>query len=521
MGLILFSALLISLSFHRVLFGLELPNFGFLAWFGFVPLFLLIYEATPRQAFLYGWITATLIFALSAYWLYTTLHLYGGFNPVASLLLILLLSSLLGLFHGLTLFLAKYLSKKGEMILILPVVWTALEGIRNYIPFGGWPWFNIAMSQSQYLPLIQIADITGVYGVTFLVIWGNVWLTECFLKWREGRSQPFGIKISLFLPKTVTTLFLFVLVLGYGFYRLHQIGSDVKQWPTLKVGLIQPNIPQDEKWEEQYRTKHEELLYEAVESLQNSVDLIIWPETAWFKTLWIEENRIPPLDMGITKASGDRPYSLLGLSFARTQDKGLVYYNSAALVDAQGTIHGKYHKISLIPFGEYVPLPRLFYFLDPIAAIGAFEPGHSYAPLSLPGSNVGVLICGEDIFPEISRKMVREGAHLLVNMTNDAWYNYSSEPYQHLALAAFRSIETRRTMVRATNTGISAVIGPTGKILQAAPLEVQSLLTYQAPLSKAQTLYLQLGDWFLAACFLYLFLLGTKIYVKRARRKTS
>lgn len=514
MGLILFSVLLVSLSFHRILFGIELPNLGFLAWFGFVPLFLLVYESTPRQAFLYGWITSTLIFALSAFWLYTTLHLHGGFGPIASLALILLLALLLGLFHGLTLFLAKLLSTRGEPLLIFPVVWTLLEGVRNYIPFGGWPWFNIAMSQSQYLPLIQIADITGVYGVTFLVIWGNVWLTELFLKWR-------GAKISLFLPKTMTTLFLFSLVFGYGFYRLHQIGNEVKQWPTLKVGLIQPNIPQDEKWEDQYRTKHEELLYEAVESLQNSVDLIIWPETAWFKTLWIEENRIPPLDMGITKASGERPYSLLGLSFARTQDKGLIYYNSAALVDAQGAIRGKYHKISLIPFGEYVPLPRLFYFLDPIAAIGAFEPGQSYTPLSLAGRNLSILICGEDIFPEISRKMVHEGAHLLVNMTNDAWYGFSSEPYQHLALATFRSIETRRTMVRATNTGISAVIGPTGKILQAAPLEVQSLLTYQAPLSEAQTPYLQLGDWFLVACFLYLFLLGTKIYVKRARRKTS
>lgn len=494
---ILISGLLASLSFPTVLFGWHVPNLGFLAWFGLAPLLLVIFEATPRKAFLYGWLTAVLFYFISYYWIYVALHDYGGLSAIASGSTLLLLAISMALYIGVAVGLARWLVLKtgGELLIFLPAFWTLLEWARNYTPFGGFPWSNLAMSQSNYAPLIQIADITSVYGVIFLLVWFNVWVAEVILKWR-GRTVP------LFKQKTIVTVLLFVVVLGYGFFRINQYQKLGRKSPHLKVALLQPNIPQEEKWEPAFFVKHKTVFQEMIRPLQDHVDLIVWPETSWFETPLLETKWIHPQKYFVTPKGERTPYSLIGLSFLAFKKNEERYYNSAALFDAQGNLLGHYHKSHLVPFGEYIPLKNLFFFLKPVAAIGDFERGFDWTPLAMGDVEMAPLICFEDIFPELSRKMARNGANLLVNITNDAWYGRSSAAYQHLALAQFRSVETRRAMVRATNTGVSAVIDPTGKVVTQTPLFEQSVIIHQIPLLKRQTGYTRLGDWFVVACFI-------------------
>lgn len=493
------SSLLIALSFPTVLFGWKLPNLGFLAWFGLVPLILAVYDASPRQAFVRGFFAAALCYLLSYYWIFVALHDYGELSVLVSLLTLALLAVAMALYIGVACFLARWLAAKynAPFFILLPAFWTLLEWARNYTPFGGFPWANLAMSQSNYGPLIQFADLTGVYGIGFLIVWVNVWFSE-WVRRRQGRP------VALFKEKTVVTFLLLALVLGYGLLRSRSVERAVAQTPQLKIGLIQPNIPQEEKWEAAYLPKHRAIFKEAVASLENNVDLIVWPETAWFETLAVEAKKVPPFQLGLTVLREEaKPYTLLGLSFFGFKEKQERYFNSAALLDANGTILGKYHKVHLVPFGEYVPWKKIFHFLAPVAAIGDFERGREVKPLAIGNYQLAPLICFEDIFPELSRKMARQGANLLVNITNDAWYGFTSAAYQHLALAQFRSIETRRAMIRATNTGITAVIDPLGKVANASPWFEQSVLVHRVPLLGQKTTYVKLGDWFVAACFLF------------------
>lgn len=482
----LLSGLLIALSFPTVFFGWKLLNLGFFAWFGLVPLILALQKSTPRRAFAQGFLTATIFFLIGYYWIYIALHDYGGISVVSSLLTTVLLSAAMALYIGLACGLAVWFAAKdraGGLLIWLPVFWTLAEFARAYTPFGGFPWAHLAISQSHYTPLIQIADLTGYYGVVFVLVWFNVWLAESFSKISK--------------PKTVATALLLCLVFGYGFYQGRSVSQTAAVSPSLKVGLIQPNIPQEEKWVEVHMLHHREIFAKAVESLQTNVDLIIWPETAWFETLWVGTNKIEPQTIGVTTAREEgKPFTLLGLSFSTLKEKRQRYYNSAALIDADGRIWGKYHKRRLVPFGEYVPLKNIFSFLKPVAAIGDFERGDRWAPLTLGYWKLAPLICYEDIFPQISRAMVREGANLLINITNDAWYGFTSAAYQHLALAQFRAVETRRAMVRATNTGMTAVIDPLGRVVNQAPWFEQGVIVHRVPLLSGQTVYTKLGNWF-------------------------
>ena len=502
--MVIFSGILIALSFPSVFFGLQLPNLGFLAWFGLVPLVSALQKATPHQAFWKGFFTAAIFFLIGYYWIYAALHDYGDISVLSSGLTTALLAGVMAIYIGLACCLAVWFAKKdasGGLLLWLPVFWTLAEFARAYTPFGGFPWAHLAISQGNYTLLIQIADLTGYYGVLFLLVWVNVWITESLTKISK--------------PKTVATGILLFSVLGYGFYQTGRVDKEAAGVPALKVGLIQPNIPQEEKWVPAHLPKHRKIFAEAVADLQAHVDLMIWPETAWFETLWQEAETVDPKKIGVTlpRAEG-KPFTLLGLSFVTVREKRERYYNSAALIDADGRIWGKYHKVRLVPFGEYVPLKKLFSFLKPVAAIGDFEQGERWSPLTLGYWKIAPLICYEDIFPQASRAMARQGANLLINITNDAWYGFSSAAYQHLALAQFRAVETRRAMVRATNTGITAVIDPAGRISVQAPWFEQSLIVHRVPLLSKKTVYTKLGNWFVAGLLLVVLLQGIKLWRK-------
>lgn len=493
----IFSGLLIGLSFPTVLFGWHLPNLGFLAWFSLIPLFLLLRKVSPNQAFRYSFLTATIYFYISFAWLYNALHDFGYLHPILSFLPVLGLALLMALTLALGIWLAQHLLRDtgGAHFIWYPICFTLFEWIRSHFPFGGFAWSNLALSQSGYLPIIQIADLTGIYGIIFLIVWVNAYLTELILKCRQ---QP----VPFFIPKTVVTVALILFTLGYGFFQIPRQDFHLRQVASLNVGLIQPNIPQDEKVDPTSLARNQIRLQEAVHSLQKIADFIVWPETSWTELLWANTTFVAPEKMGVTLPRENRPYNLFGVNFQENNPPEEIYFNGAALADASGRILGSYHKVHLVPFGEYIPLKKLFFFLDPVVAIGNYHPGSEAKPLSFDRWKVGPLICFEDIFPDISRAHVKQGAHFLANLTNDAWYGNSSAAYQHLALAKFRSVETRRAMVRSTNTGVTAVIYPTGKVVNVSPTFAQSTIVHRIPLLEGQTVYTKLGDWFVGGCFL-------------------
>lgn len=501
MALLAATGLLMGLGFSRVFFGLTLPDFGWLGWIGLVPMVFLIAEASPRRAFLYGWIASSLYMLLSSLWLWETFQIHGGLGFFPTLFGWLLISFLLALFVGGACALARALEEKTAtpLLITLPVCWVLFLWLQTHWPLEGWPWMNITQTQAFYPLFIQIADFTGFYGVAFVLVWVNTAIALSLKNWRKEFA--------------ITTTLLLLLTIGYGFFRLHTEPRKEALSPRLKVALLQPNIPQVEKRDPFFVEKQEAIFKSLIQGL-GKTDLIVWPETAYGP---IPEKPVTHLEPRTYHAAeGDETFHLLGLVMQRQEGEKLFYTNSSLLVNESGNVFGHYDKTHLVPFGEYVPWRRVLTFMQPLAAIGDFEPGEFIEPLPVRGYGMGNMICGEDIFPNHARKLTQNGARFFVNQTNDAWYGFSSQPWQHLAQAVYRSVENRRVSVRSTNTGISGIIDSAGRVVFQSPLFAESRLLYQVPMLSEKSFYTRFGDVFVLGCFLYLVWLG----VRSCRKKS-
>ena len=272
---------------------------------------------------------------------------------------------------------------------------------------------------------------------------------------------------------------------------------------TLRVGYVQGNIAQDIKWDEAKSREHEARYRTLGEALAGkaSLDLIVFPETAYPYLVYAGKKEIEGASLGVPLLLGANVYR------GELNDLGhLTYYNSALLLDGKGQIQGRYDKVHLVPMGEYVPLRTVFFFVDKIVpGLVDFSPGNLDQLLNLTADIFsGMTICYEDLFPEISRRLVKRGAHFLINMTNDAWYGVSSAPYHHLIFSQYRSIETRRWLVRSTNTGISAFIDPVGRFYETSSLFSEAIAWHDIQLRYGKTIYVLLGDWVAWGCLVFL-----------------
>ncbi len=507
------TGILICFSFPTILFGWHAPDLGWFAWIALVPLILVMKRAEPSRAFLLTFITGLVAYAGSLYWVYRAMNTYGGMSSLLSVLGLVLMIMILALFLAIASLSARFIHSRwrGEFIALFPVCWVAMEFLRNYFPFNGFPWSNIAMSQWSSLHIIQITDVVGIYGLMFLIVWVNVMISEVVEIIR-------GDKVRMFIPKAVATVVLIAASLVYGIVRLDQQSAAKETEGVIKVGLVQGNIPQEEKWAEEKMAQNLHKYRKATRKLRDAaVDLIIWPEASFPWTMGTEQTSIDPRAMGFDEMElNDLPNVILGVLTKRPDGE---YHNSAVLFDAKGKRKGLYHKVHLVPFGEYVPYEKVLFFARKLAEpVGNFIAGKSYDPMIADGAKVGLLICYEDIFPEISRKMVKKGAQFLANITNDAWYGVSSAPYQHLALSVFRAVENKRYVVRSTNTGVTAVIAPSGKVEMESGLFEDALIVTPVGLISKTTLYTKLGDWFAWACMAY-FVIGLILaFVMKYRR---
>jgi len=441
------------------------PNFNlsFLAFIGFIPFFSVIEDKSPKDVFLISYVFGFLFYLGTLYWLY---HV----TVIGLVILCLYLALYFGIF-GLCCRLLKTYSLK---LITIPLVWVFLEYIQAHFPIMGFGWALLGYSQYKNLPLIQIADFSGVYGVSFVIMMVNitVWrLVRTVIECREqnAESKKNNLRhsmLSVLCPMRYALCFLLLILLlvcGYGFVRLNEKGNFKN---TTKISVIQGNIPQELKWDPAAQNMIIEK-YSALTKMAalDSPDLIVWPETSFPGFFEIDKEMTGRV---LNLAKETKTQLLTGVNAEDNEES----FNSAVLISREGDIAGRYDKIHLVPFGEYVPFSKRFPALHKLVLgeLGEFTPGHEFKIFQFSvyslklKAKFGVLICFEDIFPELAKRFVENGAEFLIVITNDAWYGKSGAAYQHAACSVFRAIENRMPVVRCANTGYSCFIDSKGRI---------------------------------------------------------
>jgi len=508
------SGLLLTASFPEI-------GKGAVAWFALVPLLVALRNLSAMDSLRMGFLTGMVHYLSLLYWFIPFLNTYGPFPMLLCMGILFILSAYLAIYVGLFAMAITYtgVSVTG-LLFAIPTLWVSLEYIRSIL-FGGFPWELLGHTQYNALHIIQISDIIGVYGISFLILLSNGVLM--LLYQHVSRQDCQGQKTD---GRQIAALVLMVAgIIGaagcYGAWRIPAIEDRISRAPRKRIAIVQGNIDQTKKWDPAYQISSIKKYLELSKiEPTNPPDLIVWPETA-MPFYFI--NHVPLTKMvleGIQTGAAD----ILFGSPAYTREADQVrYFNRAFLVRSDGVIADEYNKAHLVPFGEYVPLKRWLPFLGKMVEhVGDFSAGSVGDTLDWREHKIGTLICYELIFPSLSRAAVQNGAELLVNITNDAWYGKTSAPYQHFSMAVFRSVETRRALVRSANTGISGFIDSTGRIVSKTPVFEDAVMGEDVPLMKGQTFYVRFGDIFAVSCILVAVLIllrGQTNHIKAIRKK--
>lgn len=465
-------------------------NQFYLEWVFMVPLLWAIRDKTPGRVFLLGWLTGTVGHAGGFYWFSHMLTEFVGLNIFFASIGLILYAAYNGLTFAIFAWGVNRLQiKKGWSVWwTAPVIWTAIENIYPFI-------FPNYLGASQYmlLPLIQIADVTGILGLSFLVVWCNA-MVYTLLENRMMQDKLPVLKLAVFVS-------VIGMIIVYGTIRIQQTDAAVAEAPVIKVTMIQAGEGGVGKHKDPWHfvKLHQDLTRQAISAVSSAdADLVIWPESVLTQPLSRTLDKLPETlfdKMG-------KPV-LFGAYTAERKDGEIKSYVSAVLVDEELRVQGRYDKHILVPFGEYIPLgdlfPQLYQYLPYTTR---FWPGQNIAPLEFKDYRLQVNLCYEDIFPDRIRQNMVTGIfigigqpHAIINLTNDSWYGDTFEPIQHLANAAFRAIEHRRTLVRSTNTGISAIIDPVGRLDKRTGQWTQEILSGNVPMMTGRTIYSYGGNW--------------------------
>ena len=485
------------------------------SWIGFLPLFFALQNKKGLSAFFLSYLAGVVFWSITIYWL---IHV----TLLGQILLILYLSLYFGIF-GLLVSKLLTIDYRLSTLLFIPSLWVVLEYLRAHL-LTGFGWALLGYSQYLNLPIIQIADLFGVYGVSFLVVMANLAVYSAFAA--DGGTPPVGggsLQPSAFskIRKCLVFVLSFSMILVYGYYQLSRQptaawaigGPTTAFWPAdsrklLKISLIQGNIPQELKWasgsQDFILDRYIRLTKEAALA---KPDLIIWPEAS--NPGFLGDESDARINENIFNLAKEIKIPLLVGSVVKEKRE---YFNSALLINEFGLV-GRYDKLHLVPFGEYIPLKGAFKFLENIVPIGEFTPGREYVVFKPPATdykplaNFSALICFEDTLPELSREFAGKGADFLVNITNDAWFKETASPYQHLAASVFRAVENRLPLARSANTGVSCFIDSRGRIISrliqnGKDIFVSGIKTQDIVLNpKPRSLYQNIGDSFVAGCF--------------------
>jgi len=524
-----------------------LPNLYWLSWIAVAPLIVAILRArvpetlqlddqtrllpaTPWQGFVLGYVCGILWFAGTCYWIFDTMHRYGGMPISAAGLALILFCMYVGLYHGMFGLLLALVagscvggssvggSRVGgqntaasgaairRTLVAAPFLWVAVELARTRIT--AFPWELLGYAQTGNFALTRVATFTGVYGLSFEIVLVNSVFAAALLVAKKRRKALLAAACAA------------VVILQTG------------QWlapPPVAMDhtalLVQPNIPVQtgEMWTKEYfqstlRDLTAISLHPAGEKDGQRYDLIVWPESPspfytndpLFRDAVSELARqsgtwVVAGSIGITPAM----HATMNATVNATVNNGgessggqsSQIFNSAALVSPQGEWVGRYDKVHLVPFGEYLPFPQVFAFAGGLTKeVGEFQRGASRTPLDAGGQRLGMFICYESIFPDEVRQGPLQGAQVLVNISNDGWYGDSGAWKQHLQQTQMRAIENGRWLLAATNTGMTASVDPYGRIVAATPRKVRTALAAPYALSSSTSFYTRHGDWFAYLC---------------------
>ena len=522
-------------AFSALLLFAAFPYFNkeYLAWFAFVPWFFAIQGKPRLRALLLSYLTGIFFWGLLVYWI---IHV-----TLAGVIGLVMFLSLYFAGFGLIVSAVRVRFSTAKIVFISSA-WVLIEFLRSHL-LTGFPWGLLGYTQYRQLSLIQIAAVTGVWGISFLVMAVNIcvygFLSELFSfrpaqvaprpgqedgRARASAQRPFGQR----LKPVIFVIGLVLVCYGYGLDQLREM--RIPAAAQHRIAMVQGNVSHEDKWrsgaEDGIMRRHLEfsrLMLEKMALEKKEVELLVWSEAAL--PVVLEDN--PEY---FQQAKDFTVKYKVPLLLGAITHRGLGnFYNSALLLSSSGEVTQTYDKIHLVPFGEYVPLRAIFPFLETLAPIGELAPGREFTVFHLlffnrPALDFSTLICFEDMFPEMARKCVRSGAKMLINITNDAWYRFSAATYQHCQAAVFRAVENRVPLVRCANTGVSCFIDAHGRITgvltdgAGRELFVPGMAESMVVVDRfaAPTMYTRYGDFFVGLC-LAVVLLGALMYWKKKK----
>ena len=496
-------AVLCGVCYFLAFPGIDIWPLGFVA---LVPLRLALVGQTPKRAFWLGWLSGLVMITLGFYWMVDMLKQFSGFSAPICMLMLLAVNA----FQGGRMGLFAWLFVRGERNFSAGLVWLcALVGSELIFPVLFFWSFGAVLHS---LPVFtQLAEVGGIFAVALVVAAANFGISEFAVARLEKRAP----NVKAALPYLLVP----VAALLYGFVRIHQMDARVAAAPKAQVALVQANMSLTGK-----RSRPNEGMYRHIKATQDltakqHLDLVIWSETSVMGAMLEDEaNAIVP------RAFAARLHVpvLFGAVLVKpvTDAREYAYFNSALITDVQGEVHGRYDKQELVPFSEHMPLGRQIpklYEISPNS--GKFEPGESNEALPLGEHRIATLICNDDAVPALANRVTQNpDTDLLANLTNDAWFGDTTEPWIHLALAKFRAIEHRRFFVRSTNSGVSAFIDPVGRVLATTHTFKEETLVHEIAWLKGRTVYEVLGDYpyWLATLFA-----GYAAFSKRGKRRAT
>ena len=455
-----------------------------MAWIAFVPLFWALHHAaTLRRAVFYGWLMGFAAHLVGFHWLVYTISAFGGFPYAVSVIVFVTYAAMQAVQMAIFALLVRGVGF-GPLQIFPAVLWVPLEFLFPLL----FPW-HVSNSQVLFSWFVQSADLVGPYGASFIILWFNAAVFRAALASKEARSQQL-LAIAYAALSVVISVF-------YGVQRLGSVTEEMAGARKLSVAAVQGNIDVDLKWNPLRAKSNLEKHLKLTAELE-ATPLVIWPESAIEE--WVPEElpQLPPQVMPLFKS--ERTFFIFGAKSFRGKlgAPGMKAYNTAFFTDAKGKVLSRYHKQVLLAFGEYLPFSRILSLLPAMPFADGFTAGPGPVVFHLGrGVRIAPLICYEDLMPDLSRKFVSETrANLLVNLTNDAWYGRSVGPWQHLRLAQMRAIETRRSLLRVTNTGVTSLVNAKGELVQTLPMFTAAVMQSEVDILNGETYYVRFGDWF-------------------------
>jgi apolipoprotein N-acyltransferase len=436
---------------------------------------------SERRPVLLGLLTGVLGFSGTLYWLTDVMTTFGDLSPGVAVAVALLLIVYLSLYPALFAHIvARGVRTFGPRALwAAPLVWAAAEWARGHV-MTGFPWVPLGNSQIDVTPIAQAASLVGVYGLSALVMLGSVALAWLVVA-PAGRGR--------LVPVAGVAVLLGGLA-AWGSMRAGD-GALLTAGTPIRVALVQGNVAQGQKWDPAFEDAiYRRYLAMSRGAVAQGATFVVWPESA--TPFFFEEDPAAEATRLLARETGARLF--IGSDQIERGARPR-YYNSAFLIQPTGSVGGVYRKMHLVPFGEYVPLESILSFAGPLVEqVGGFAPGQSLTVFHLREGTFTTGICYEAVFPELAREAVLRGSRLLTSITNDAWFGRSSAPWQHLAMARMRSVETGRYLARAANTGVSAIVDPYGRVVRQTALFEQTVAIGDVRFLDGITPYVRIGD---------------------------